>query len=70
MSAARQLAALALCAALAGCGAQPWQRGVLAKPEMLPEGDAVIEALDDHVQFSKESVSGGRSFGGGGCGCN
>ena len=62
--------ALAACAALAACGAQPWQRGVLAKPEMLPESDRIVEEFDDHVHFSKEAVSGGRGFGGGGCGCN
>jgi len=27
-------------------------------------------ALDDHIYFSKEASNGGRSFGGGGCGCN
>lgn len=28
------------------------------------------EIIDDHIYFSKEASSGGRSFGGGGCGCN
>jgi hypothetical protein len=27
-------------------------------------------AIDDHIYFSKEASSGGRGFGGGGCGCN
>lgn len=27
-------------------------------------------AIDDHIYFSREGASGGRSFGGGGCGCN
>jgi hypothetical protein len=27
-------------------------------------------AVDDHIYFSKEASSGGRSFAGGGCGCN
>ena len=27
-------------------------------------------AIDDHIYFSKEGTSGGRGFGGGGCGCN
>jgi hypothetical protein len=26
--------------------------------------------IDDHIYFSKEASSGGRGFGGGGCGCN
>lgn len=57
--------------ALAGCsglGVEPWERDVLAKPEM--QGNAVDAAFDDHIYFSKEASSGGASFGGGGCGCN
>jgi hypothetical protein len=34
------------------------------------DGKAVDRALDDHIYFSKEASSGGRGFGGGGCGCN
>jgi hypothetical protein len=30
----------------------------------------VDAAIDDHIYFSKEAASGGRGFGGGGCGCN
>ena len=58
---------------LAGCaslGVEPWQRDLLAKPEMALSADSVDLALDDHIYFSKEGSSGGRSFGGGGCGCN
>ncbi len=32
--------------------------------------DDVENAFDEHLYFSKESASGGRGFGGGGCGCN
>jgi Domain of unknown function (DUF4266) len=59
--------------ASAGCasvGVEVWQRDVLAKEEMQPGHDAVDRALDDHIYFSKEASSGGRGFGGGGCGCN
>lgn len=59
--------------ALAGCGSlgvQPWERDLLAKPSMQLSTSPVIDALDDHVYFSKEAATGGRSFGGGGCGCN
>ena len=49
---------------------QPWERDTLAKPEMALDGDAVTTGLDEHIYFSKESASGGRGFGGGGCGCN
>ena len=60
-------------AGLAGCadlGAKPWQRGVLARYDMQLECDPVLAGLDDHIYFSKEASSGGRGFGGGGCGCN
>lgn len=58
---------------LAGCthmGVEPWQRDVLARPEMRFDADHVSRAFDDHIYFSKEASSGGRGFGGGGCGCN
>jgi hypothetical protein len=32
--------------------------------------DPLEIAIDEHIYFSKESSSGGRGFGGGGCGCN
>ncbi|HZP10849.1 MAG TPA: DUF4266 domain-containing protein [Nevskiaceae bacterium] len=56
---------------LAGCATvQPWQRETLARPDMELVSDPLQASLDDHVYFSKEASSGGRSFGGGGCGCN
>jgi hypothetical protein len=48
---------------------QPWQRGILAKPQMQPI-HPIDSAFDDHIYFSKEASSGGQSFAGGGCGCN
>ncbi|MCR6651491.1 MAG: DUF4266 domain-containing protein [Cellvibrionaceae bacterium] len=65
--------AVFLCALLSGCsdlGVKPHQRGLLAKDSMLLVPDAVEAGLDDHIYFSKEATSGGRGFGGGGCGCN
>jgi hypothetical protein len=59
--------------ALPGCssmGVEPWERDVLAKDEMQLVVDPVEAGLDDHIYFSKEASSGGRGFGGGGCGCN
>ena len=56
-----------------GCsnlGVQPWERNLLAKPQMAIVSDPVEAGLDDHIYFSKEATSGGRSFAGGGCGCN
>ncbi len=61
------------CSMLGACsslGVKPWQRDVLSRPDMRPDGSALDEAIDDHMYFSKEASSGGRSFGGGGCGCN
>jgi len=58
---------------LAGCttlGVQPWEREVLAREDMQLDANPVDAALDDHIYFSKEASSGGRGFGGGGCGCN
>ena len=63
------LAAAALL--LAGCASvQPWQRGNLAKPQMAWNYCQLTLAFDDHIYFSKEAMSGGRDFAGGGCGCN
>jgi hypothetical protein len=60
-------------AAAAGCsslGVKPWERDVLSRSDMRPDGGGLDDAIDDHLYFSKEASSGGRSFGGGGCGCN
>jgi hypothetical protein len=70
----RRIALLALslaAATLAGCaGVQPWDRDVLARDEMQLVADPLETSLDEHIYFSKEASSGGRGFGGGGCGCN
>ena len=56
---------------LTGCTpVQAWERGILARPEMALEPDALEQALSNHVYFSKEASSGGNSAAGGGCGCN
>jgi hypothetical protein len=57
----------------AGCGTlgvKPWERDLMARRDMQFDGEALDAKLDDHLYFSKEASSGGRSFGGGGCGCN
>jgi hypothetical protein len=65
------LAALgALASGCSGMGVEPWERDILAKDEMQLTTDPVEAAIDDHIYFSKEASSGGRGFGGGGCGCN
>jgi Domain of unknown function (DUF4266) len=60
-------------AAIAGCsgmGVEPWDRDVLARPDMQLVSDPIEAAIDEHIYFSKEASSGGQGFGGGGCGCN
>ena len=62
---------LFLLAALSGCATvKPWQRDLLAKPEMQFAPSAQLHAIDEHVYFSKEASMGGSSLAGGGCGCN
>ncbi len=58
------------CASLDSLGVKPWERGDLARPDMLVAEQPLTDGLEDHTYFSKEAASGGRSFGGGGCGCN
>lgn len=63
----------ACCALLQGCASmavKPWEREVLARDDMQLDAHALDAAIDDHIYFSKEGTSGGRGFGGGGCGCN
>ena len=56
---------------VAGCaGVEPWDRDVLARPDMQIVSDPIESAADEHIYFSKEASSGGQGFGGGGCGCN
>jgi hypothetical protein len=67
------LALIPIVAALGACssmGVEPWERDVLAKDEMQLVADPLEASIDDHIYFSKEASSGGRGFGGGGCGCN
>lgn len=42
----------------------------MARPDMAPDPAPIDSAIDDHIYFSKEASTGGRGFGGGGCGCN
>jgi hypothetical protein len=67
---ALSLTVAALSSACTSLGVEPWQRDLLARKDMQPGGSGLDDAIDDHMYFSKEASSGGRSFGGGGCGCN
>jgi hypothetical protein len=61
----------ALLALAGGCApVKPWERGTLADPIMRADRDPIAQGLIDHVFFSREAASGGRTVGGGGCGCN
>ena len=51
-------------------GVKPWQRDVLARKSMQLNSQPNIVAFHDHIYFSKEASSGGRTYDGGGCGCN
>jgi len=71
MTGIRRAALVAATLALGACSTvQPWERDVLARPEMQLSASPVADAIDDHIHFSKEAATGGRGFGGGGCGCN
>jgi hypothetical protein len=62
---------LAGAAFLTGCaGVKPWQRETLSRPGMQLDPTPAITACDEHIYFSREASKGGRSYGGGGCGCN
>jgi hypothetical protein len=72
----RVLALLAFFASLSACQSlkpkppRPWDRDILARPEMQPDVDAMETLMDEKIYFSKEATRGGASIGGGGCGCN
>lgn len=56
--------------ACSSLGVKPWERETLSKSEMQFGIHSLEDSFDDHVYFSKEASSGGRSFSAGGCGCN
>lgn len=69
------IAVIAILAAggIGGCasfGAKPWERDLMAEQAMQLDPYPLESAVDNHIYFSKEASSGGRSFAGGGCGCN
>jgi len=63
-----------VCMACTACGhiegPKPWEKGLLARPEMTMGGDGLEARYDQHTYGSKEASSGGYGVGGGGCGCN
>jgi hypothetical protein len=69
-----RLALLILPLAAAGCASfdppKPWEKGVLARPEMQFDADKLDAKITQHIYASKEAATGGDSISGGGCGCN
>jgi hypothetical protein len=61
---------LVMLAGCAGLGVQAWDRDLMARQEMQLNTHPNIVAANEHIYFSKEGSSGGRTFDGGGCGCN
>jgi hypothetical protein len=56
-----------------GCGAMvvhPWDRDLLSEKKMSFNPSPTLNAVDDHIYFSKEGSTGGMDMSGGGCGCN
>ena len=49
---------------------EPWEKGNLADYTMRSDRDPLYDVMSEHIYFSRESSSGGRGVGGGGCGCN
>ena len=64
------LVAAAACTACTSAGPRPWEKDLMARPEMQLTPYPLQIAADEHIYFSKEASSGGRGFAGGGCGCN
>ena len=58
---------------ITGCaslGVEPWERDVMARRDMQPVTHKLVDGVDEHIYFSKEASTGGKSASGGGCGCN
>lgn len=71
--ATRAVGASLVIASLCGCAIappEPWEKGLLAKPEMTMSADPLDQRFVQHIYSSKENASGGYGVGGGGCGCN
>ncbi len=69
----RLLPILLLMLGMSACSSvevKPWQRGTLARADMQLDPNPLQTQFSEHIYFSKEAASGGRGFGGGGCGCN
>ena len=74
MRARRRVAAFALALALSGAlgceHVKPWEKDVLARPDMGWAPGGSEDEIRGTVFYSKEAALAGGSAGGGGCGCN
>ncbi|MCP5045317.1 MAG: DUF4266 domain-containing protein [bacterium] len=65
------IGAFSLVVVSTGCIAvEPWERDLLARPDMAWDEDPRLSTIRSHIRFSKEGslpAAGGAS---GGCGCN
>jgi hypothetical protein len=59
------ICALALLLPACGVKVAPWERGVLAKPQMALDPRPLETAVRQHVYNSREAASGGHGAGGG-----
>lgn len=68
------LGLLTIACSLCGCTlmqeVRPWQKELLAQPDMALTPDPLQSAHHEHVYFSREAGTGGHAVGAGGCGCN
>jgi len=48
---------------------KPYERQILAQPEMDPATDALEEVFHSHIESAREGGFGGHGASGGGCGC-
>jgi len=67
---ARLLMALALVLCGVACThVPPWQRGILARPEMALVPNPIDQLMRNHNYSSREAAPAGAAAVGGGCGC-
>lgn len=60
--------AIAACATIAP--PKPWEKEVLARPDMQFDANPLDTKTSLQIYTSKEAATGGYGVGGGGCGCN
>lgn len=66
-----RFAAILMIASLGACATtRPYEREILARPEMAMEPDGDEAALRQHFLGTREGAVGGGGGEGGGCGCN